>query len=244
MTTAGSAPSPAPAALSARAGALRAMRVALVALCATAFGCAVHSPRQPGQQARTAPVSETAARTVVDEWQRRVGQHVDAAGTGDPAVLARLPALRSSAVQRPGQIVFGATDIESSQPERDGYDTFGLLLGRLNSTGGPWYVFVVGSLERRDYRPVSVADIRVVAMSVKGGATLWESGFGDTVALTKYRQSLDTGTALRFPADRDRFTLVNCAPGVCVEETSSGARWTLYFSPAVAQTLDTQSAAR
>jgi hypothetical protein len=106
-------------------------------------------------------------------------------------VLARLPALRSSAVQRPGQIVFGANDIESSQPERDGYDTFGLLLDRRNSTGGPWYVFVVGSLERRDYRPVSVADIRVVAMSVKDGATLWETGFGDTAALAKYRQGLD-----------------------------------------------------
>src|SRR4030095_39549 len=150
MTTAGSAPSPASAAMLARAGALRATRVALLAFCATVFGCALHSPRQPGQQGRAAPVPETTARGFVDEWQRRVGQHVDAQGTGDPAVLARLPALRSSAVQRPGQIVFGATDIESSQPERDGYDTFGLLLGRLNSTGGPWYVFVVGSLERRD----------------------------------------------------------------------------------------------
>jgi hypothetical protein len=242
MIEAGSAPSRS-VAMCARSSAVRALRVALMALCAAVFGCALHSPRQPGQQARTPPAPETAARTVVDEWQRRVGQHVVAQGTGDPAVLARLPALRSSAVQRPGQIVFGANDIESSQPERDGYDTFGLLLGRRNSTGGPWYVFVVGSLERRDYRPVSVADIRVVAMSVKDGATLWETGFGDTAALAKYRQGLDPGTALRFPADRDQFRLVDCTPGVCVEESVSGARWALYFSPAVAQTLD-QSAAR
>jgi len=243
MTEARSAPLRA-VAVSARSSAVRATRVALVALCATVFGCALHSPRQPGQQARTAPAPETAARSVVDEWQRRVGQHVSAQGSGDPAVLARLPALRSSAVQRPGQIVFGATDIESSQPERDGYDTFGLLLGRLNGTAGPWYVFVVGSLQRRDYRPVSVADVRVVAMSVKDGVAQWESGFGDTVALTKYRQNLDPATALRFPADRDRFRLVDCTPGICVEEAASGARWALYFSPAVARTLETVSAAR
>jgi hypothetical protein len=210
---------------------------ALVAVAALS-GCALHAPSQPGVQARTPPVNETAGRTLVEDWQRRLAQYVDKQGRGDPAVLAQLPAVRSPAVQRPGQIVFGASDIAASAKERDGYDVFGLLVGRRNSTQGPWYVFIVGALERRDYRPVAIADVRVTAMSVKNGGVVWETGFSDSAALERYRKSADPSTALRFPADHDRFGLVDCAPGVCVEEARSGARWALYFSPAVAQGLE------
>jgi len=174
----------------------------------------------------------------VEEWQLRLAQYIDKQGHGDPAVLAQLPAVRSPAVQRPGQIVFGVTDIAASAKERDGYDVFGLLLGRRNSTQGPWYIFVVGALERRDYRSVSIADVRMAALSIRSGTVVWETGFSDTAAIERYRKSADPSTALHFPAEYDRFTLVDCAPGVCVEETRSGARWALYFSPAVAQTLE------
>jgi hypothetical protein len=212
--------------------------VVLAAVVATLAGCALHAPSRPGQQARTPPVNETTGRTLVEEWQGRLAQYIDKQGRGDPAVLAQLPAVRSPAVQRPGQIVFGVTDVQASAKERDGYDVFGLLLGRRNSVQGPWYVFVVGALERRDYRAVSIADVRVVALSMKTGAVVWETGFSDTAALERYRKSADPSTALRFPADYDRFSLVDCAPGVCVEEARSGARWALYFSPAVAQGLE------
>lgn len=215
--------------------------LALAAMTGVLSGCAFNAPKQPGLQARTPPVNETSGRTLVDDWQRKLSQYVEQQGRGDPAALAQLPALRSPAVQRPGQIIFAATDVGASTKERDGYDVSGLLLGRRNSTLGPWYLFIVGAIERRDYRPVSIADVRVAAMSTKDGTVIWQTGFGDTTALERYRKSADPSTALRFPADHDRFSLVDCAPGVCVEEARSGARWALYFSPGVAQTLDTAS---
>jgi hypothetical protein len=143
-------------------------------------------------------------------------------------VLSQLPALRTPAVARPGQIVFAANDIDAHVPERDGYDVFGLLLGKQNTTAGPRYVFIVGALQRQQYWPVAVADVRVAAMSVKAGIATWETGSADVEALLRYRKSADSSTALRFPAERDQFRLIGCDPGVCVEELRSGARWALY----------------
>jgi hypothetical protein len=196
-------------------------------LAVAAAGCAVHSaPKVSGATFRELP--DATSRAVIATWQTRLEQHIASAGDGDPAVLSRLPALRSPAVARPGQIVFAASDIDAHVPERDGYDAFGLLVGKQSTTAGPRYVFIVGAIQREDYWPVAVADVRVAALSIKAGIATWETGPSNVEALVRYRKDADRSTALRFPAERDQFRLIDCDPGVCVEEFRSGARWALY----------------
>lgn len=221
-----------------------ARRLRLAVLMAVLLGgCAGYTPR-PTTVAPAREMTGTSAGNVIAEWQRRVAQHVKEAGSGDPAVLAQLPGLRSPAVLRPGQIVFAATDVESFFAERDGYDVFGLLLGKRDGTDGPRYVFVVGVVERRNYRSVAVTDVRLAAMSVRAGAATWETGLPDTASLARYRGSADRSATVRFPADQDQFRLVDCPQGACVEERLSGARWTLYLHGPVATTMTSAPAAR
>jgi hypothetical protein len=204
---------------------------ALAALLAVALGGCVTStpsPRAAAKQAAATPdLSELAGRNVVAEWQRQLEAFLASNGSVDPALLAQLPALRSPAVRRPGQIVFAATDIESFVAERDGFDAFGLLVGKLDTGANLGYVFIVGSVARSEYRAIAVADVRAVALTLRDGNVAWEVGPSDPRALALYRQDTDRTTAVRFPADRDRFRMVACAPDVCVEELRSGARWTL-----------------
>lgn len=196
-------------------------------------GCATYAPR-PAAPASGSHMPETTAMSLITEWQHRLGQHVAQAGSGDPSVLSQMPGLRSSAVLRPGQIVFAATDVESFVAERDGYDVFGLLLGKHDSVTGPRYVFVVGTVERRNYRSIAVADLRVSAMSVRNGVATWLTGSSDDASLMLYRKGADPSAAVRFPADQDQFRMSACPQGICVEEQVSGARWTLYLGEPVA----------
>jgi hypothetical protein len=206
----------------------RAVALAATMLLAIALGgCAVYSAPKP-TAAMVREMPDATSRAVIATWQGRLEQHIASAGDGDPAVLSQLPALRSPAVARPGQIVFAASDVDAHVSERDGYDVFGLLLGKQTTADGPRYVFIVGAVQREEYWPVVIADVRVVALSFKAGIAAWETGPADVEALLRYRKNADTSTALRFPAERDQFRLIGCDPGVCVEELRSGARWALY----------------
>jgi hypothetical protein len=167
------------------------------------------------------------------EWQQRLSDHVMRVGGGDPAVLSQLPMLRSPAVQRPGRIVFATTDVDAVVPERDGFDVFGLLVDRRSASSVAWYIFIVGTIERSDYRPAAVADLRVAAMAVRGNRVIWATGPDDPLALARYRQRVATDSALRFPADQDQFRTFPCAAGICVEETRSGARWSVDLAAGV-----------
>jgi hypothetical protein len=209
-------------------------RIAALTLLAVVLnGCATYVPRPPTNVAAQA-LEETTSTRLIGEWQERVARHIALAGGGDPAVLSQLPGLRSPSVLRPGQIVFGANDIDSSVAERDGYDVFGLLVGKRNSVGGSRYVFIVGTVQRRNYRSVAVADIRVTTLSMHKGTTYWQTGDSDKQALARYRASADPATAVRFPADRDQFRMVACPDRICVDDMVSGARWSLYLDPSVA----------
>lgn len=174
---------------------------------------------------------EPTARLVIFEWQSRLSDRITRAG-GDPAALAQLPLLRSPATARPAQIVFSVTDIDAQVPERDGYDAFGLLLGKHVDATATWYIFVVGTVERRDYRPAGIVDVRLAAMTVANGTVVWKTGTSDTDELRRYRHTPLASAGSPFPAESDRFNLKSCAPSVCVEEERSTARWTLYFEPA------------
>lgn len=202
---------------------------AAVVWAAALAGCAMSSPpRAPATEPLPRELPFLSGSSVLAEWQHRLEAYLLREGTVDATRLTKLPALRSPAVERPGQIVFAATDIEASASELDGFDAFGLLLGKQDVAPAPRYVFIVGTVARGGYRPTALTDVRVVALSVRGGRAVWEGGSTNAEALARYVQRRDTSTALRFPAVRDRFLLTDCLPAICVDELNSGARWTLF----------------
>ncbi len=188
--------------------------------------CATRATR-PAPDAAEPPLGEERARQVVAVWQQQLADYLDHAGGGDPSALARLAALRATGTLRPARIIVGALDIDAGVAERDGFDAQGLLLAPRPDARSEPYVFVVGIVRRAGYRPVAIVDIRLVALSMRGGRLEWTVGDGDPKALMSYRALLDSTVPLRFPADKDRFDLVPCAPRVCVSEQTSSARWSL-----------------
>jgi hypothetical protein len=199
-----------------------------LALAGVLAGCATPAqlPAAPGEAGYQRP----AGWTPVADWQQQLGGYVMRSG-GDPAALAQLPVLRSPAAVRPGRIVFTAMNVDAVVPERDGYDVFGLLVDKRSDPSGSWYVFIVGTIERRDYRPTTITDIRTAAMTVRDHRIVWETGPVDPQALARYRSHADAASAVRFPADHDEFRSAPCGAGLCVEEAGSGARWSIDLPP-------------
>jgi hypothetical protein len=203
--------------------------------------CAQRAPRltvAPGAAVPLPGLSDARARQLIGEWQRQLAEHLAVAGGGDPAALARLPAQRATGTLRPGRISFGVLDLDASAGERDGFDIQGVLLAPLQDVDPQPYVFAVGIVERAGYRPVDIADIRLVALTMRAGRPDWTVGDGDPQALQRYRAHIDRSTSLRFPADQDDFGLTACASGLCSQERTSGARWT------VSVTVGAQTASR
>jgi hypothetical protein len=188
--------------------------------------CATRAPR-PASVTVEPPLGEARAREIVTVWQRQLADYLDHTGGGDPAALAQLPVRRATGTLRPARVTFGALDVDAGGAERDGFDVQGLLLTPRPNAGAEPYVFVVGIVQREGYRPMAVVDIRLVAMVTRGERLEWSVGDGDPQALMRYRALLDPTVPLRFPADKDRFDLVPCAPRVCAGEQLSSARWSL-----------------
>jgi hypothetical protein len=209
-----------------RAAGARALgTLGLVALLLTG-ACAVRGPRPSAAPAEPG-LSEAHAMQIVGAWQHKLAEHIDHTGQGDPAVLARLPMQRATGTLRPARISFGVLDVESRLPEDDGFDVQGLLLGPAAQGDAAGYLFVVGIVQRQGYRPVAIADIRLVRMSVRGGHIDWVVGGANAQALARYRAALDPLAPLRFPADKDEFALVPCALRLCVDERITQAHWSL-----------------
>jgi hypothetical protein len=175
-----------------------------------------------------ATADDAVGERLVGAWCRAVAAHVAQAGHGDPSVLSLWGLARTPATPRPAQIVFGATDLEASAPGRDGYDAFGLLLGRMPMGDAIGQVFMVGTVARADYRPGDIVDARPVVLWLQQGQLACRSGPPDDSALAMYRRQALRGGSLRFPGAHDRFALVRCDSGLCAEESVSGARWRLY----------------
>jgi hypothetical protein len=212
-------------------GVLCAALFAGILLAATLGGCA-YSVRGGSAASTATDLSEAEARSIVAQWQANISRYVTDDHHGGAAALARLPALRSPAVARPGRIVFSALDIAASAVERDGHDVSGLLLGKAPGETGATYVFVVGTVQRSDFRPVAIVDVRIAVMSIGNGTIDWKLGDGSDSSMARYRAAADPAAAPRFPADRDRFRLIDCPAAICVEEAVSGARWVLTKSTA------------
>jgi hypothetical protein len=199
-------------------------------------GCAMRAPRAAADAHPDAAMSDAHARQVVAMWQQQLTDYLQRAGAGDPAALAQLPARRATGTLRPARITFGALDVETGAAEREGFDVQGLLLDAAAGVGAQPYVFVVGILQREGYRPMALVDVRLVALTPRGGQLLWTVGDGDAQALARYRAAVDADTPLRFPADKDRFELVACGTRWCADEHASGARWSLDIGmPALAR---------
>jgi hypothetical protein len=188
--------------------------------------CAVRAPRPESIVAKPM-LSEEHSKEIVAEWTRRLIEYIDSTGEGDPAVLTGLPALRATGTLRPAQITFGVLDVEASAAEADGFDVQGLLLSQSSDLDTDWYVFVVGIVQRQGYWPVAIADIRLVGITVRDGRLHWAIGDSDREALARYRAAVDMSDPLRFPADKDWFELVPCAPRLCADELLTRTRWSL-----------------
>ena len=188
--------------------------------------CAVRAPR-PVSLSADPTLGEERSKEIVAAWTQQLIAYIENTGDGDPAVLARLPALRATGTLRPARIIFGALDVDASAPEADGFDVQGLLLSQSAELPPDRYVFVVGIVQRQGYWPAAIADIRLVEVTVRNGRLDWVIGDSDRQALARYRAGVDVSDPLRFPADKDWFELVPCAPRVCADERVTHARWSL-----------------
>ena len=185
--------------------------------------CAMRAPR-PDAAAPQPALPDGQARQLVHRWQQQLLDYIDGAGHGDPAALARLPALRATGTLRPARITFGVLDLDAHAAEADGFDVQGLLLAAPQLQD---YVFMVGIVQRQGYRPAALVDLRPVALQLQAGRIVWTVGDSDAQALARYRAAIDPSVPLRFPADQDDFQLLDCAPRLCVDERLTQARWPL-----------------
>jgi hypothetical protein len=138
-----------------------------------------------------------------------------------------MPLLRSRDLVRPARITFDVLDVESYVPGRDGWDIQGVLVGKQTSGVHNWYVFLVGVVLRSGYRPTSIADIRLVALSVQGARLDWRTSPTDPQAVQRYLDAFRTSVPIRFPGDTDRFSLKAAGDHVSVQELRSRAEWSL-----------------
>ena len=181
--------------------------------------------------ASQANLAEGKANRLISTWQRQVGEYIVREGKGDPAVLSQTRALHASDVLRPGRITFGVLDADADLPGHKGWDIQGVLVGKQESAGQNWYVFLVGMIQRSDYRPRKVQDIRVVALSAHEGTLRWKTGAPEPRAVRRYRNTFAGSDPVRFPEDTDRFEMMTASGNeVQVQETQSGASWTLRLS--------------
>lgn len=178
-----------------------------------------------------AKLAEGKVKQLISLWQEQVHQYIDRQGDGDPAVLSQTRTLHSRDVLRPGRITFGALDAETDLPGRNGWDVQGMLIGKQGSGSHAWYVFVVGIVRRNDYRPMEVQDIRMVALRAEGRKLSWETSTADPQSVQRYRDTFAASDPVQFPGDTDRFSMSVSGDLVRVQETQSGADWSLRLTP-------------
>jgi hypothetical protein len=195
-------------------------------LLAVLSGCAVRAPRPDGLQTQ-ANLPDRTTHRLITAWESQLTQYINAEGGGDPAVLARTRVLHSRDVRRPARITFDALDVDAAIPGRDGWDVEGVFIGKQSTGARNWYVFLVGVVSRSGYRPGSIQDIRLVAMSTHGDKFSWVVSPQETQAVQRYGDTFRDSMVERFPAETDKFVMHVDADRLWVEEVRSGASWSL-----------------
>jgi len=195
-------------------------------------GCAARSSH-PAVAESLQDLPDARAQHLISVWQQQLGRYIKQEGDGDPAALSRMLVLRSRDVVRPARIRFAILDVEATVPGRDGWDIEGVLIDKQRSAAQDWYIFMVAIVARSAYRPTSIADLRLVALTAQGGHYAWRTSPADAAAVRSYRDTFRSSVPVRFPADTDQFSMKASEDRVSVQETRSGAEWSLLLGNSV-----------
>ncbi len=167
-----------------------------------------------------------ASQPTLSSWQGSVTKYVREKGHGSPIVLREM----TLPDNRPGFSVIGHHDTTEST------DVNGLLLGHEQVGGRMWFVYLVGLVQQE-----RVKDIRLAAVSMEGGKTVWKRGKESERRLAAYRDyglkqvqerfpdrtKAPPPRYLGFPRRDDVFTLSNTNGKLVATHEPSGARWGL-----------------
>ncbi len=186
------------------------------------------------------PTTGCTTPTAIDAWQSSLERYVAEQGHGDLNVLRR-------ADRPPSESDFGLIGATTAgfpfiAPRRT--DANGVLLGHRKIADRNWFVYVVGMVEYRGWfvnwalDHSRVMDIRLVALSERGGEFTWMTSEPDAAALERYcgpqreqwRRSDPSRTDATdapsvFPTDADVFQITVETGGVWVVDRHSDAAW-------------------
>ncbi len=189
------------------------------------------------------PMTGCVTPTAVESWQSSLERYVAEQGHGDLNALRR-------ADRPPSESDFGLIGATTAgfpfiAPRRT--DVNGVLLGHRKIAGRNWFVYVVGMVEYRGWfvnwalDQSRVTDIRLIALSERGGEFTWMTSEPDAAALERYcgpqreqwrrsdpSRADATDAPSVFPTDADQFQLtVEPDGGVRVVDRHSDAAWKL-----------------
>lgn len=194
-------------------------------------GCASRGPRSPVASVSTEmSVEEQKVREFTTIWQDDLVEYLNREELDWPTRLSQLRDIRSRRGLRPGRICFASLAAGGDTDRADAFDVVGLLLGRQSVEGHQWYLFIVGVVEREDFRPVEIRDVRLIALESGGGDPLWLQGEADAQSLARYKETYKYNIPIRFPADDDSYEVHVVGDRVTVRELRSEAEWTLTLS--------------
>jgi len=212
-----------------RSGRRQSIRQVAALLLSLLAACTVRAPHTD-VMAPQAQLNESKIDRLLGTWQREVTAYITREGRGDPGVLSQTRALHARDVLRPARITFDVLDVDAIVPGRDGWDIRGVLVGKQTSSAHTWYVFLVGIVARTGYRPSSIDDIRLLALSAQSEKLTWEVGLRNPEAVGRYREIFGASPPIAFPGDTDRFTMNISGDEVSVLEMRSAAHWSLELS--------------
>jgi hypothetical protein len=163
-------------------------------------------------------------------WQKSVETYVKEEGGGDPGVLRNMMWKGTH---------HGFSVISKNYPGAS-TDANGILLAHQMIADKPWFIFLVGLMQKQ-----KVTDIRAAALSVEGGQFNWRVSGKDDSALKAYRNYNNKlwhdrfpgredapPEYLGFPREADVFDLNRNGDEVQVTHPPSGAQWEVKLSTA------------
>lgn len=166
-----------------------------------------------------------ASKPSVSSWQGSVNRYVRDKGDGDPTILREMTLPDG----RRGFSIIEHHDKTQST------DVNGLLLGHERAAGRLWLVYLVGVVPKERVR-----EMRLVAVSMDAGKTVWKRGPKAEPSFKRYRDHGLKQAKERFPERKDPpprytgfprpddvFTLSNRNGNLIATHEASGARWGL-----------------